>query len=63
MVAPYRLYGADLSPYSVKILQLLRFKGIEHQWLPRSQARQAQSKMAMKYRAESRWKPMRCCKH
>ncbi len=42
MVAPYRLYGADLSPYSVKILQLLRFKGIEHQWLPRSQARQAE---------------------
>jgi glutathione S-transferase len=42
MVAPYRLYGADLSPYSVKIRQLLRFKGIEHEWLPRTQARQAE---------------------
>lgn len=42
MVAPYRLYGADLSPYSVKVRQILRFKGIEHEWLPRSQARQAE---------------------
>lgn len=42
MVAPYRLYGADLSPYSIKVLQILRFKGIDHQWLPRSQARQAE---------------------
>lgn len=42
MVAPYRLYGADLSPYSIKVRQILRFKGIEHQWLPRSQARQAE---------------------
>lgn len=42
MVAPYRLYGAGLSPYSVKVRQILRFKGIEHEWLPRSQARQAE---------------------
>lgn len=42
MVAPYRLYGADLSPYSVKVRQILRFKGIEHEWLARSQARQTE---------------------
>lgn len=42
MVAPYRLYGADLSPYSIKVRQILRFKAIDHEWLPRSQARQAE---------------------
>lgn len=42
MPGPYRLYGADLSPYSVKVRNYLRFKGIEHTWIPRSAARQAE---------------------
>jgi glutathione S-transferase len=40
MSAPYRLYGAELSPYSVKVRSYLRYKGLEHEWLPRSLARQ-----------------------
>lgn len=39
MTAPFRLYGAELSPYSVKVRSYLRFKGIEFQWLERSNAR------------------------
>ncbi len=42
MPGPYRLYGADLSPYSIKVRNYLRFKGIEHVWLPRTAARQAE---------------------
>ncbi len=42
MVAPYRLYGADLSPYSVKVRQVLKYKNIQHEWLPRTMARQAE---------------------
>jgi len=40
MTAPFRLYGAELSPYSLKVRSYLRFKGLPHEWLPRSQARQ-----------------------
>lgn len=40
MNAPFRLYGAELSPYSVKVRAYLRFKGLDFEWLPRSQARQ-----------------------
>ncbi|MCR6645510.1 MAG: glutathione S-transferase family protein [Terricaulis sp.] len=40
MTAPFRLYGAELSPYSVKVRSYLRFKGLEFQWLERSNARQ-----------------------
>ncbi|HRP10942.1 MAG TPA: glutathione S-transferase family protein [Terricaulis sp.] len=39
MTAPFRLYGAELSPYSVKVRSYLRFKGLEFQWLERSNAR------------------------
>lgn len=28
----YKLIGADLSPYSIKVRSYLRFKGIDHQW-------------------------------
>jgi glutathione S-transferase len=42
MAAPYRLYGADLSPYSQKVLWVLRFKNIPHTWLPRTAARAAE---------------------
>lgn len=40
MTAPFRLYGAELSPYSVKVRSYLRFKGVEFEWLQRNQARQ-----------------------
>ena len=42
MKPPYRLYGAELSPYSIKVRAYLRWKGIEHEWIPRSAARQAE---------------------
>jgi len=40
MTAPFRLYGAELSPYSVKLRSYLRFKGLPFEWLQRSEARQ-----------------------
>ncbi len=40
MHAPFRLYGAELSPYSVKVRSYLRFKNIPFEWLQRTQARQ-----------------------
>ncbi len=40
MAAPFRLYGAELSPYSVKVRSYLRYKGLEFEWVPRSNARQ-----------------------
>lgn len=40
MNAPFRLYGAELSPYSVKVRSYLRYKGVDFEWLPRSNARQ-----------------------
>lgn len=40
MTAPFRLYGAELSPYSVKVRSYLRFKGLEFDWLPRTNGRQ-----------------------
>ncbi len=40
MAAPFRLYGAELSPYSIKVRSYLRYKGLEFEWLSRSSARQ-----------------------
>ena len=40
MTAPFRLYGAALSPYSVKVRSYLRFKGLEFEWLERNVSRQ-----------------------
>lgn len=40
MAAPFRLYGAELSPYSTKVRSYLRYKGVEFEWLPRTNARQ-----------------------
>lgn len=40
MTAPYRLYGSELSPYSLKVRAFLRFKGLAHEWLPRTLARE-----------------------
>jgi glutathione S-transferase len=40
MNAPFKLYGAELSPYSVKVRAYLRFKGLPFEWLERSLSRQ-----------------------
>lgn len=40
MTAPFRLYGAELSPYALKVRSYLRFKGLPFEWLERSNARQ-----------------------
>ncbi len=36
MTDRYRIFGAELSPYSVKVRSYFRFKGIPHQWLLRN---------------------------
>lgn len=38
MAAPYRIFGAELSPYSVKVRSYCRYKGIPHHWIIRSAA-------------------------
>jgi glutathione S-transferase len=32
----HRVFGSELSPYSVKVRSYLRYKGIPHEWVPRS---------------------------
>jgi glutathione S-transferase len=41
MPAPYRLYGAELSPYTLKVRSVLRFKAVEHTYLDRNPANEA----------------------
>lgn len=36
MTDSFRIYGAELSPYSVKVRSYFRFKQIPHQWIIRS---------------------------
>lgn len=36
--AAFRLFGSELSPYSVKVRSALRFKRIPHEWIVRSTA-------------------------
>ena len=31
----YRIFGAEISPYSVKVRSYFRYKGIEHEWIVR----------------------------
>jgi glutathione S-transferase len=37
-----RLYGSELSPYSVKVRSFFRYKNIDHEWILRSPAVQAE---------------------
>jgi glutathione S-transferase len=37
-----RLFGSELSPYSVKVRSYFRYKGVPHEWLSRSPANQAE---------------------
>jgi glutathione S-transferase len=36
MPAPHRIFGSELSPYSVKVRSYYRYKGIPHEWLERN---------------------------
>lgn len=36
MTQPYRLFGSEMSPYSVKVRSYMRYKGIPHDWIPRT---------------------------
>ncbi|MGH0030422.1 MAG: glutathione S-transferase family protein [Myxococcota bacterium] len=36
----YRIFGAEVSPYSVKTRSYFRYKGIPHEWIVRGQAEQ-----------------------
>ncbi|WP_421998207.1 glutathione S-transferase family protein [Reyranella sp.] len=38
----HRLFGSELSPYSVKVRSYLRYRGVDHDWIPRSPAVQAE---------------------
>ena len=38
----YRVFGSELSPYSVKVRSYFRYKGLPHDWLLRSPANQAE---------------------
>lgn len=31
----YRIFGSEMSPYSVKVRSYFRFKGLPHEWVPR----------------------------
>jgi glutathione S-transferase len=37
-----RIFGSELSPYSVKVRAYFRYKGLSHEWLLRSPANQAE---------------------
>lgn len=41
-MAGYRLFGAETSPYSLKVRAALRFKGAEFEWISRSAANEAE---------------------
>jgi glutathione S-transferase len=42
MSGRYRIFGSEMSPYSVKVRSYFRFKGIAHDWVVRGPANQAE---------------------
>ena len=42
MADSYRIFGAEMSPYSVKVRSYFRYKAIPHQWILRNPASQAE---------------------
>jgi glutathione S-transferase len=42
MAGVYRIFGAEMSPYSVKVRSYFRYKAIPHQWVLRNAASQAE---------------------
>jgi glutathione S-transferase len=41
-VSSYRIFGSELSPYSVKVRSYFRYRNLPHEWIPRSPAVQAE---------------------
>jgi glutathione S-transferase len=41
-VSSYRIFGSELSPYSVKVRSYFRYQNLPHEWIPRSPAVQAE---------------------
>jgi len=42
MAERYRIFGSELSPYSVKVRAYFRYKGIPHEWIVRSASNAAE---------------------
>src|SRR5512145_1137872 len=42
MPAAYRVFGAEISPYSVRVRSCFRYKRIPHEWIVRTPAVQAE---------------------
>ena len=42
MAEVYRIFGAEMSPYSVKVRSYFRYKAVPHQWVLRNAASQAE---------------------
>jgi glutathione S-transferase len=42
MPSPHRIFGIEMSPYSVKVRSYFRYKAIPHQWIVRSTETQAE---------------------
>ena len=40
MSQPHRLFGVELSPYSLKVRDYFRYKNIPHEWIPRDSTNQ-----------------------
>ena len=38
----HRIFGSELSPYSVKVRSFFRYKNVAHEWILRSPAVQAE---------------------
>jgi glutathione S-transferase len=41
-MSAYRIFGSELSPYSVKVRSYFRYKGIPHEWIERTPATQSE---------------------
>ncbi len=42
MSSPYRIFGSELSPYSIKVRAYFRYKQIPHEWITRSRDNMAE---------------------
>jgi glutathione S-transferase len=42
LTVTYRIFGSELSPYSVKVRSYFRYRGLPHEWIPRSPSVQAE---------------------
>jgi glutathione S-transferase len=40
MADVFRIFGSELSPYSVKVRSYFRYKGLPHEWVPRNASNQ-----------------------